>query len=236
MEIQLVILLAITCLLLGMVGGLLLSLALRDSGRKRKLAKANKQDLVEVVRFWSDKEGKRVIPEVEDRFISSMDELNHVQIARLSRLMDLLRVDNAPPPRDIEQATPATDDLPVSQKRKIEKQAEQLLEYIPPPPPIQPVNVDLMDSVAKSLQPELPSQFGSKSIVAQVDLILQERLLGTELGKKGIRLVETKDKGMLVVVGMERYDGIDEVPDEEVRAAIHSSVEEWEKKAIPTNQ
>lgn len=235
MEIQLVILLAVSCLLLGLVAGLLLSLAFRAAGRRRMLAQVKNKGLVEVVRFWTDKEGKLVIPEVEGKFIKSMDELNRNQTMRLSRLMEQLRMGSTPPPSIAHKQQPTSTSEVVDQVKFQPTQSAQMDELMPPPPPIQPVRVDLMNSLAKTLQPELPTQFSSKSIVAQVDQILQESLLGTELVKKGIRLVESKDQGMLIIVGLEQYNELEEVPNPAVREVIRSAVEEWERRSTSVN-
>ena len=74
------------------------------------------------------------------------------------------------------------------------------------------------------IEPALPS------IVAQIDAILQERLKGTSLAQRGIRLVDQSDQGMAVVIGLNRYEELDAVPDAEVQAAIRAAVAEWERR------
>lgn len=74
------------------------------------------------------------------------------------------------------------------------------------------------------VEPALPS------IVAQIDAILQERLKGTSLARRGVRLVEQSDQGMAIVIGLNRYDELDAVPDAEVQAAIRAAVAEWERR------
>jgi hypothetical protein len=71
------------------------------------------------------------------------------------------------------------------------------------------------------------------SMVAQIDAILQARLVGTPLEEKGIRLVESIQGGALVFVGNKSYEGVGEVPDPEVQAAIRAATAEWEKRYTP---
>ncbi|KAF0109153.1 MAG: hypothetical protein FD146_197 [Anaerolineaceae bacterium] len=78
---------------------------------------------------------------------------------------------------------------------------------------------------------EPPTTPVAKSIVAQVNDILQSHLPGTPLAAKLVRLGETPGGGVLVFVGTAKYDGIDAVPDPEVVAAIRAAIAEWEKKA-----
>jgi hypothetical protein len=68
------------------------------------------------------------------------------------------------------------------------------------------------------------------SIVAQIDEILQDRLVGTPLAGRGIQLQESPEGGVIVWVGLQRFEGIDAVPDPEVKTAIRQAVEAWEKK------
>jgi len=66
-----------------------------------------------------------------------------------------------------------------------------------------------------------------QSIIAQVDAILQEKIVGTPFEKQGIRLLEKPDHTMLIEVGLNKYDGIDAVPSQDVRDLIQSCVAEW---------
>lgn len=72
-----------------------------------------------------------------------------------------------------------------------------------------------------------------QSIVAQIDAILQTQLAGTPLVEKGIRLQESLEGGVIVWVGIEKYQGLDEVPDEQIKAAIRAAISAWEKKYTP---
>ncbi len=71
------------------------------------------------------------------------------------------------------------------------------------------------------------------SIVAQIDSVLQTRLAGTALVNKGIRLQESLEGGVIVWVGLDKYKGVDEVPDETVKEVIKAAIAEWENKYTP---
>ena len=77
---------------------------------------------------------------------------------------------------------------------------------------------------ARKPEPSLPS------IAAQIDEILQEKLLADQSIKRAVRLMEIPGKGMVVMVGLDQFAGVDEVPDADVRALIRESVEEWERR------
>lgn len=69
-----------------------------------------------------------------------------------------------------------------------------------------------------------------KSIVEQIDEILQAKIAGSPYADKGVKLEEKSD-GMLVYIGDFRYEGIDAVPDATVRALIKESAREWNERA-----
>lgn len=72
-----------------------------------------------------------------------------------------------------------------------------------------------------------------QSIVAQIDSILQTQLAGTPLMEKGIRLHESLEGGVVVWVGIKKYEGIEDVPDEQIKGAIRAAITTWENKYTP---
>jgi len=78
-----------------------------------------------------------------------------------------------------------------------------------------------------------PATAAPTSLVTQIDAILQARLAGTPLAARGIRLAEALNGGAIVFVGTDHFDGVADVPDAEVRAAIHAAIAEWEKRYTP---
>jgi hypothetical protein len=72
------------------------------------------------------------------------------------------------------------------------------------------------------------------TMVGQIDAILQGRIAGTPLAARGIRLVESMQGGAMVVVGLQRYAGVGDVPDPEIQAVIRAAIAEWEKKYTPS--
>lgn len=67
-----------------------------------------------------------------------------------------------------------------------------------------------------------------KSIVEQINDILQIRIAGTPLEQRDVRLIETPTGGVIVKVGPLYFDGIDAVTDPDVKAALKAAVAEWE--------
>jgi hypothetical protein len=73
----------------------------------------------------------------------------------------------------------------------------------------------------------------STSIVEQINEILQARIQGTSLASRGVVLLESVTGGVLVYIGVNKYEGIDEVPDEAVKSAIRAAIAEWERRYTP---
>jgi len=105
-----------------------------------------------------------------------------------------------------------------------------------PNPPVRPVSQPVSSSttprpstIAKEDRPSVPAN----SIVGQIDSVLQARLEGTPLAERGIFLTQSPEGGVNVYVGLTRYNGIDDVPDPDIKAAIRAAISEWEDKYTP---
>ena len=58
-------------------------------------------------------------------------------------------------------------------------------------------------------------------------------LVGTDLKEKGIKLIENQQNGVDVWVGLDKYPGIEAVPDPAVKDLIRRAVIQWEEKNAP---
>jgi len=77
-------------------------------------------------------------------------------------------------------------------------------------------------------------EFRSLSIVAQIDTLLQDRLVNTPLAERKIRLIErTSLGGVEVYVDDQKYPSLDDVPDQQIKDAIRATIAEWERKYTP---
>lgn len=68
-----------------------------------------------------------------------------------------------------------------------------------------------------------------KTIVDQINAALDELITGTENAKKGIRLEDNGHQGVIVWVGLTRYEGVDAVTDPEIQQLIKDAVAKWEE-------
>lgn len=190
-------------------------------------------DLVEVARLWRVPGERDVYPQMESRIYKSVDDLSDEQWKRLYQSTEDLRYWMK---GYLHLTQPSSNSSPVSPEvtsfraiegtNKLNSAKENSRASAPPSPPsLNPVNI-LARAVAADANVKLPAP----SIAAQVDEILQENLENSPLKNRGIRLMELPDRGMVVMVGMDQYDGVDAVPDPDVQGVIRSAVAEWEAR------
>ncbi|MFH2040270.1 MAG: hypothetical protein ABIJ65_12635 [Chloroflexota bacterium] len=145
--------------------------------------------------------------ELEGQTISNKDELTPEKRRLLVNLLVELR-----PWLETTTPTPASPQAK-SQPEKINNQYPTASAIIPPQSSIPPQNLPI------------PS---AESIVFQINMILQSRLADSPLANQGIRLMESPTGGVWVYIGLDKYEGIDAIPDPEIKAFIRKVVAEWE--------
>jgi hypothetical protein len=82
------------------------------------------------------------------------------------------------------------------------------------------------ETPAKRAAPRRPA-----SMVEQINAILEKRLLERPELSRGIRLAEGPGGAIKVYVGIDSYNGIDDVPGADIRQLIREAVAEWEAGA-----
>ncbi len=111
-------------------------------------------------------------------------------------------------------------------------QAQTAGGALPPAPPTSVPAVNPGESAevlaANKAVPDKP-----KSIVEQINDILQDNLKAHPALNKGIRLSEDPREGVIVWVGLEHFTGLDAVTDPEVKEILKEAVTEWEKRTQP---
>jgi hypothetical protein len=93
--------------------------------------------------------------------------------------------------------------------------------YSPPAPGVSAIPPAGLDDAAKAAAP--------RSIVMQIEDILQDMIAGSEAARQGLHLHEDPIRGVIVTWEGKSYEGIDAVPEGDAKRAIRAAVAEWEK-------
>jgi hypothetical protein len=109
--------------------------------------------------------------------------------------------------------------------------AEQVLITNLNQPKVEPVPARITFGRSPKKIQEQPA--AALSMVQQIDEILQLKLLNTPLAGQGIKIQEAPGGGVMVMVGLKKYEGVGDVPDPAIKAVLQAAVAEWEKKYTP---
>lgn len=215
-----VILLAAIGVVIGFLLGALVFTLRRESPPQPASRKSVLSDEKDDLRIWREGKDEQLVIEMEGATYRRESDFDPDQRRRLTKLIKELRtfmiVPSVPP---VKAPAAQTDSLKPAVIHTTEDENRTSLN---------PFQI-----FTRSLQPleKTGSDEPDKSIVAQIDEILQTDLENTPLADLGVRLIEGPDQGMVIEVGMSRYTDIDEVPEAEVRRLIRQAVSEWESRA-----
>lgn len=94
----------------------------------------------------------------------------------------------------------------------------------PTPPPTPPMAVSEAPAPVKEV---LPPE--ALTLARQIDAILQQRLAGTPLTARGIRIRDLLSGGVEFVVDGKSYGTVEEIPDPQVQTVIRAAIAAWER-------
>ena len=182
-------------------------------------AAADNPKRVEVAALWRERPTGALRVDLQGQTLRTSTELNPDQRAKLLEVSGDL------------QAWLAVN--PLSAPQPVQVDPAPTAAYVPPPPLPAPLPSVLPGAPAAGQPPakvDPKAKVEPKSIVNQIDDILQAELQNTPLAKRGIRLTEEANFGVVVWVGLERFVGIDAVTDVQIRSVIRKAVSMWENQ------
>jgi hypothetical protein len=214
----------------------------RKPGKSKNNASTD-PNLSEIARLMRHTQTQELLVRMEGKTFKAAHELTLTQHRRLSSASNVLvkwlnpstlepELIEVPP---IEQTAqlPELDQMENLTVPAEVYPAEPRTVYIPPfatetYKEIKPVSTQLPDVVGNLLKPTLKTEPEITSIASQINDILQNQLVGTPLEPRGISVNEGHDRGVMVTLDGKQYEGVMDVPDEDVRRAIRTAVLEWE--------
>lgn len=213
-------------LIVGLVAGIMVMLLWQNSRKKDGSVQSSeaKNRYTPVANLLRDPASGKLLVEQDGRILSSALSLNEGQRSSLqSAAKDLNAWVGLPTGPQI-SATRA--EMP-PRETKEPPQPFNREQFFTPEPPSTAIPMAAPGTPPTAAAPQGPA----KSIVAQIDEVLQEMLAESKLANSAIRLAEEPRHGVIVWVGLQRHEGIDAVPDEAVRSVIRSAVKEWERRS-----
>lgn len=171
-----------------------------------------------LLRLWLDeKESPRL--DLDDQTVNTAP-ISDVHRKRLISLLNVLRpwIEGKP------AATPAPVPPPSA---PVAAPPSPVISSPRPAPAVVPVPVTPL-SAKKEEKTSAPL-----SMVGQIDEILQARLVSSPLAERAIKLMESPEGGVIVLVGLQKFNGVGEVTDPQIQSEIRAAIAEWEKKYTP---
>ena len=183
--------------------------------------------------LWQDRATGRLAVRMGEQMLTSSDQLSEVQRKSLNSTMKEWLVWQG-----FAGSPAAAAETPAARSVLVTPPPQAVTPAVPAGPP---APEDIIASVAPAIPATAqgqakPAPEKPKSIVEQIDEILQEKLKSSQVLKKGIRLVEDPKEGVVVWVGLEHFAGVDAVKDPEVKAILKAAVGEWERRQTPVKR
>jgi hypothetical protein len=230
------IIIAVVCVIVGLGIGMLISMSLSNRGNDKKTSSANPYlPYDRVATLLRDPKDASLLTETGGRIFASAEPLNEGQIEMLEKTARDWYAWLHLPPEPEEVKPPAEDANPrrASGQSKTIPLAEtsKVTPMARPGSPRAGGMVPPLVAAAVASNVEKSGPIAARSIVEQIDEILQDMVAGTPLAEKSIRLVEEPTSGVTVWIGLEHFEGINNVPDIEARTIIQAAVREWEKRS-----
>lgn len=222
-------------IILGIGAGMLLS-SLNEEGEPEEGVGettppgGKKGRYVPVARLWRERDGGALVVEMDGKSFLGPATLTDAQRAQLENNARDLRGWLG---MGLTGAAGETAARPPVETARAAEPAPAAAPYIPsrvdaPRPSYSPV-VPVQPALAPAEVEAAQAMTGGRSIVSQIEDILQDMIDSTPLQHQGLHLIEDPLRGVIVSVGGRQYEGIDAVPEGEARNAIRAAVAEWEK-------
>lgn len=235
-DIATILIIAIISIGIGFAIGSLVSSVMNSRQNPSRAQGRDATGLTEIIRVYRDAKSGSVVLELKGKKFRRLQDLEAGERKYLEQQLSALMLWVKPGKEaEVAKAQKASPELPerpatgpLEQRLGFVQRAETEYEQTDPGENVKQ-SYNPLDVFARALRPEVShSSTPASSIAAQIDEILQDKLAGLPDEKRAIRLMELPGKGLVVMVGLDHYDGVDAVPDPAVRNLIRECVREWE--------
>jgi len=238
-------------LLRQLIGGM------SDRRKRRDPAapEAEPDDRVEILRIWKHKETGQMLVDLQKRPLPPADQLSDIQRKKVTSVMVALSRwigmkpkstpapakpapqtprpaprktsplprPTAPPPQTATQTTPPASptDRALPPLKLEQSFADELAEN-----PTQSVSLNPFRR-PKANKTEKDPVLAPKSVVEQINDVLQNKIAGTSFETLGVKMAEDAKGMMQITVGTKVYSAVDDVQEADVKQMIKAAANEW---------
>jgi hypothetical protein len=235
MDISTLVFICAVMLLIGVGLGFVLSLLRSSPGMPQATEDPDSQASSErLLTIWRSLESGSISVQINGETLTSQSDLTPATREELARRLEML--ENWLNAGKLHQegieeiSKPAGQSAPTAQPANVRSPvAKAILDSSAEKERLASLNP--LAVFTRALTSEVRKPQPIQSLAAQIDAILQEMLEESPLSARGIRLQEHPQHGLIVQVGLNRYNSIDEVPEKEIRDFIRVAIAEWEKQA-----
>jgi hypothetical protein len=178
-----------------------------------------------IMRFWLDAQKVQHV-ELEGEEVSITDGTPE-QRKRLAELLKVLQkwVSSTEPNQPAAEAAPGGAVIPALTEAEIPLVVlvESKEETKPRINLARGAQMFFSENVSRKIESQ------PKSIVGMIDDVLQKKLETSPLQSKKIKLEDGPQGEVIVLVGADRYTGVDQVPDPEIQSIIREAIAEWDR-------
>ena len=225
---DILIILGVICIAVGFIAGALVAMLFAD--RDKKIHDSNVDVLPEginretykpLLRLWRSPDGKLLV-ELAGRILTEVKQSSTAQRLELEAANEQWLTWLGLPHEERKVAAEPKLQPPVQPATRSEP-------ILPRPAPESRPEVDVVAAITSP--PVLKATGSVKSMVEQIDDILQELVSQSILSHRSVKITQDFRDGIVVWLDGGRYPGLDSVPDGEIRKLIRAAAAEWERRS-----
>ncbi len=220
-------------LLIGLLFGVLIARARRPKGEPGLKLDKNLQELL---RLYRDQNSGALAMVVGKQVVKKPEELPEKARRALARLHAdfgawLGVAEQKPHPAPAVLQPPGVVTPPAAETAAATLPPIRLESFAQPVSDVKPVSVTVDSILANAISPEkTKNNPPPKSIAAQIDEIVTEKLPLSAVKDRYIHIMELPVRGVVVCVDNKEYEGVGDVEDPQAKAFLKECVAEWERR------
>jgi hypothetical protein len=225
-----IIVVAAIFMIVGVLFGLLIA-GMKNPENGKKNAQGDKQRrLTPLVQLWRDQQTQLLVLEIDGEKYFTRSEMRRGLIEALEKVSLELRIWlGVSKVAELNRLSSERTEAPAA---VISPVSIKPVNPLPSQPEVQPISTDMTAVLSSAVSSVLrkPETARPATMAAQINEILQQKLLNSTLSRLDIRVMDDPEGGVLVAVGDERFNSVSDVTDPQIQALLRECVAEWEKR------